>query len=446
MSRQGLVSIAKVAGITIGTVITGGGYYMSAYELVDRIWGLPVGAWQGIGVFIFSATLVAIVLGDRDNQKAESVKKVSRQKQQADGSDGIEFFPTMDDLRARHPLSETFKPGNEIHASFLSGEGVFAEHNDYIKCVKRLILPKPDAPTIATLQTFLDSYIDYRTQIPTYRSLAQRNHVPVRLFQDFIGLSLLFCNPDRQDGWVQVGIIVPGQPSAERPHWRIYRNKHEKAVLSLYNTFDKLWKASEEQTEEEVMEQGFRDETNRIAGLPPKRAAAKRDMLKIDYKFEEVQGQEGYFNWFTEGKNGPSIQLYSIKIVNHGSRPINNVEVKLETIEQFETEIGGKRLLEPRKVSYPLKFKKSGTYSATIHGNDSEWVPVLSFSHPTPWISIEGIGKQGGGIDQEGKLMSPDKPYQIEIVARAEGQEDRAQFSAQVEYIAGIGRLWMKRL
>jgi len=66
-------------------------------------------------------------------------------------SERVEFFGTISELRERHPIHETFKPGNEIHAYFLSGEGVFAEHNDYTKCVKRLLLPKPDAMNLATL-------------------------------------------------------------------------------------------------------------------------------------------------------------------------------------------------------------------------------------------------------------------------------------------------------
>jgi len=72
-------------------------------------------------------------------------------------SAGIEFFPTIGGLRSRHPLSETVKPCNEIHAYFLSGEGIFAEHNDYIKYVKRLILPNPEAKTLTTFQTMTNS-------------------------------------------------------------------------------------------------------------------------------------------------------------------------------------------------------------------------------------------------------------------------------------------------
>jgi len=177
--------------------------------------------------------------------------------------EGVEFFPTIDDLRMRHPLPETFKPGNEIHAYLLSGEGIFAEHNDYIKSVKRLILPNPEAENVSTLQTFSSSYLDYRSQIPAYRALAKQNHVPVRLFQSFTGVSLLFCNPDRQDGWVQVGIVIPGSESSERHHYRLYKNKHERAFLALYKTFNRLWDSSSEQTEDEAIEEGFRNERER---------------------------------------------------------------------------------------------------------------------------------------------------------------------------------------
>ena len=90
---------------------------------------------------------------------------------------------------------------------------------------------------LATLQTLSNVYADCGSQIERTRALAHKNNVPVRLFQDFIGLSLLFCNPDRHDGWVQVGLIIPGSESSERQHYRIYRNRQDKAVRSLYKAF-----------------------------------------------------------------------------------------------------------------------------------------------------------------------------------------------------------------
>lgn len=165
----------------------------------------------------------------------------------------IEFFPTIDDLRAAHPLPKTFSRENEIHAYFLSGEGVFTEHTDYIKCVKRLILPNPYGANIERLKPIAPS-VNYETQILTCRQMAL-DHDPksVRLYKDFLGMSLLFCNPNKQEGWVQIGPILPYTEPRERPHFRLYRANNEGVFLSLYGTFDKLWNDSYEETYEDLL-------------------------------------------------------------------------------------------------------------------------------------------------------------------------------------------------
>jgi hypothetical protein len=227
--------------------------------LVSAVWGWIL-QWPGPTIIFASVCVLAVALLCA-NLVASLIVKSRTMATPANSTANyaeVEFFPTIDSLRSKHPIPETFRAGNEIHAYFLSGEGVFAEHNDYIKCVKRLILPNPDSENIATVNTFSSTHTDYRAQIMKYRALAKRNNIPVRLFQSFTGVSLLFCNPDRQDGWVQVGIIIPGSQSAERQHYRIYRAIHEKAVRSLYETFDLLWDASEEQTEAEAFDEGFR--------------------------------------------------------------------------------------------------------------------------------------------------------------------------------------------
>jgi hypothetical protein len=166
-------------------------------------------------------------------------------------SSGIEFFPTIDDLRSHHPLPETFRPGNEIHAYFLSGEGVFSEHSDYIKYVKRLILPDPSSENVAAIQAFSNGSNDYKHQILKYRGLAKNYHIPVRLFRTFSGTSLLFCNPEQQNGWVHLGPIVPGAEPYDRHHYRLYRAIREKAFLALYKTFNTLWEESQELSSDE---------------------------------------------------------------------------------------------------------------------------------------------------------------------------------------------------
>lgn len=237
--------IIKWAGLGFGSLIICLGYIWEGYQLSPSILGWDIWQWQLAGAIIFFLAIAGLLEGYRREQE-----KVSTKAAPFDGTfkqrsaTHVEFFSTIDELRARYPLSETFKPGNDIHAYFLSGEGVFAEHNDYIKRVKRLILPRPDAANIATLQTLSNSYVDFRTQINKTLALAEKNNIPARLFQDFTGVSLLFCNPDGADGWIHVGVIIPGSESAQRQHYRIERSRHEQAFLSLYKTFNTLWEAS----------------------------------------------------------------------------------------------------------------------------------------------------------------------------------------------------------
>jgi hypothetical protein len=169
-------------------------------------------------------------------------------------------------------------------------------------------------------------------------------------------------------------------------------------------------------------------------------------LLKIEYKYEEVPG-EGFFNWFTDNE-GRNIQRFRIRIRNLGSTPIQNAEVKLETIEQLESETCGIKPISSRQVGYWLKFEKSGAQTLSIHGNDSEWVPVLSFQKQIfGHISIEGVDKKGSGIDTEGKIMSPSNPHRIKIIARGTGvREDVVFFLVRLENLGGTQRLSMKQV
>lgn len=167
-----------------------------------------------------------------------------------------EFFPTVDDLR---PASETFGPGNEIHAYFLSGEGPFSLNRGHIKSVKRLILPLPDERNLSRLQA-ISNTIDFKSQIEKFRNLARGNRKEsVRYYKEFTGVSLLFCNPESSEGWVQVGIILPECEPLHRQHFKFYRKDYEKAFLSLYGIFNKMWDDSLQNTEEEDMMESYEE-------------------------------------------------------------------------------------------------------------------------------------------------------------------------------------------
>lgn len=170
----------------------------------------------------------------------------------------IEFFPTTVSLIAAHPLSETFRPGNQIYACLLTGEGIFAEHRDYMKYVKRLILPDTNQCNIDRLRRIRGG-IDYEKQILKYADLFYENDkYSIKLYPDFLGVSLLFCNPSLPSAWVQVGLILPETESAERQHFRIYRATNEAVFLGLYGTFNAMWdKCEDYKTAQASSEEGL---------------------------------------------------------------------------------------------------------------------------------------------------------------------------------------------
>ncbi len=165
--------------------------------------------------------------------------------------EGIEFFSTREELDEKYPLSGTFKEGNEIHAHFLSGEGVFSPHNDRMKLVRSLILPSVDAEYLTALQTLYASganpYVHIASQIKTTTGIAKRQEKEhgreiVKWFDSFTGYSFLFCNPQRDDGWVHITTTVPLLKAKWQPTYRLERKKQKELFDNLFLAFGELWK------------------------------------------------------------------------------------------------------------------------------------------------------------------------------------------------------------
>lgn len=311
----------------------------------------------------------------------------------------LEFFPTIDELRAKHPLPEMFTPGNEIHAYFLTGEGVFAEHSAYMQCIKRLILPMPERNR-ERLKS-ISGTIDYPSQIRTYMEMAVEHQRKARYYNDFLGMSLLFCNPDRQDGWVQIGPILPNTESAERPHFRFSRKANEKAFLSLFNTFGRIWDESSEQ--ESIVDES------------PVQPMAASPILEI--KIANVLNGEAIVY---EGQDG-AIQACYLEI--HNASPeidAEDVEVKLETYDRIPDLLHPKvetDLLTRSNVS--LMFENGG-YARTISRNDRKYVRFVTYQKHPPkrWIQIGEYTENT--FDHRNKIVSETyEPHRFDLTIRA---------------------------
>lgn len=315
------------AWIILGPVISIGSKVYEVWQMTPTLLGLPLWTYEVAGLLIFFCAIIGLLIGHKRDIDERLSKKAEPTNQSVAGSAqlDIEFFSTIDDLRAKHPLSETFKPENDIHAFFLSGEGVLGEHSEYVKCVKRLILPQPDDNNLARLRG-ISKTIDFKSQIYTCRNMARQNNVKsVRFYKDFTGISLLFCNPDRLEAWVQVGMILPESESRERHHYRLYKSKNEKAFLSLYETFNRLWIDSNENTAEEDMQEGFDG-----------KATVNRPILQVPITME-FNPENGRYSNQEDRPSDASVVIeryreYYCTMFNDSDESLTNVSCEIERI------------------------------------------------------------------------------------------------------------------
>jgi hypothetical protein len=204
------------------------------------------------GLYVIGGILISLLFRDLRSRR-QSLAPSAEEKH------SIEFFATANELEDRYPGSKTFKPGNKIYAYFLTGEGVFSPHSDRIERFGRLILPKPDCAYITLLNTLMPSglnpYVNFQPQIMVTTAIAKKEEVRrqqqighsdplVKWFDDFIGFSLLFCNPDQDNGFVHITNVVPFLKSKWQPTFRLERCKNKQLFDDLFEAFQGIAKAS----------------------------------------------------------------------------------------------------------------------------------------------------------------------------------------------------------
>lgn len=155
----------------------------------------------------------------------------------------VEFFKDRDTLHNRFPIREIFSGNNELHGYFLRGQGLFSD-SDNIKKMKRIILPEPEAHYLNLLKDLEPNPFFQPDQIKITTEQAQRNNIQVRWFGDFIGMGILFCNPDSKDGWAHVELVLPGYEAKDKPAIRIEKALQEEEFNRLYTSFKLMWEKS----------------------------------------------------------------------------------------------------------------------------------------------------------------------------------------------------------
>ncbi len=219
------------AGAMTGTMVA----YLSSAPLWAYILFILIGIFIGL-----------LILSFRKRQKEEQI--VTSRKPTQHG-ETVELFQSYSELEKWHPRTEILKPENELHGYFLSGEGLLSWNADEnIRRFRRIILPKPNAPYLAILQTIcsnnqtINPYLRAPDQIKTTRDIAKRNDVPIKWFDDYIGINILICNPERQDGWIHISIAPPFLEAEHQQTYRLEKRLHATAFSSIVTMYERLWR------------------------------------------------------------------------------------------------------------------------------------------------------------------------------------------------------------
>lgn len=157
---------------------------------------------------------------------------------------GLKVLPT----RPTEKLEDEVGDASEIWMSMHSGSVKLA-HGDLATSARkvRVVLTHPEDSSLLSVQKIgggksAESLaMDIRELTFELRRLGKE----VRWFRGSIGNSLLVVEPDADDAWARIEVIVPFGPAAERPGIRASRKKAPEVYGRFKAAFTALWDASE---------------------------------------------------------------------------------------------------------------------------------------------------------------------------------------------------------
>lgn len=145
---------------------------------------------------------------------------------------------------AELPLSEIFKVGNDIHALFLTGEGIFTRHPDYVRHIKRLILPERSAQFFGLVEESRKKagiILNCGEQVAHSIRTALEKGVGVRCLPDHIGVSLIVCDPEKPNAWMHIGFSTPFIDADNQPILRIKKEDSPELFSIFYQAYNRMW-------------------------------------------------------------------------------------------------------------------------------------------------------------------------------------------------------------
>jgi hypothetical protein len=69
--------------------------------------------------------------------------------------------------------------------------------------------------------------------------------IEVKWFDGPIQNSVIIADPQSDNAWIRVEIVIPMESSGKRPSFRLEKAENRELFQSFYDSFQKMWKASE---------------------------------------------------------------------------------------------------------------------------------------------------------------------------------------------------------
>ena len=155
----------------------------------------------------------------------------------------VELFTGRTALEEAYPILEQVRRATSIDGLWLAGRAILnIDDNNIVRTARRVILPDPKSPILDELQNWSDDI--YRTlgnAIYESTERARKLGVQVRWLMQFPGFTLFLGNPDDDDGWAQLELLLPFTEPGRRPILRIERAHQPMLFERLTKAFDALW-------------------------------------------------------------------------------------------------------------------------------------------------------------------------------------------------------------
>jgi hypothetical protein len=230
------------------------------WKLWAAVFGLPAGGgivgWLASvvtdatlaqkGLYIFAGIIIGLLIW------VGSLLRISRSQAPREKKGTVEFFSNQDELRVRYPDSWVLTNAHQLYGCLISGHGLMNKNlGANIQRFRQVIVPNPNGQYLTSLKTLCNTYpslrYTYYTQEINDTIAAAKGAnppVPLRQFDDFIGMTFLICNPHGDDAWAHVSTGLPLLEPDKQQTYRIEKKNNPKAFASIWEQWERMWNES----------------------------------------------------------------------------------------------------------------------------------------------------------------------------------------------------------